>query len=94
MDSIRSNNLSLKYQRFTPSGCTNIGIRKLSLWQNSFFLTKKCDFLTSLMTLKVKNLSKMSAKHQSHVAFFCSRYVLFYFCLIFLSIYFYNTFSN
>jgi len=26
---MNSINLSLKYQRFTPSGCKNIGIRKL-----------------------------------------------------------------
>ena len=28
MNSIRSNNLSLKYQWFTPSGCNDIRIRK------------------------------------------------------------------
>ena len=28
MNSVRSNNLSLKYQRFTPSGCKDIGIIK------------------------------------------------------------------
>ena len=28
MNSVRSNNLSLKYQRVTPSGCKDIGIRK------------------------------------------------------------------
>ena len=40
MNSVRSNNLSLKYQRFTitSSGSKDIGVRKLSLWQrlNSF----------------------------------------------------------
>ncbi len=29
MKSVRSNNQSLKYQRFTPSGFRDIGIRKL-----------------------------------------------------------------
>ena len=54
MNSIRSNNLSLKYQRFTPSGCTNIGIRKFEFVAKfNFFKQKKCGFLTSLMTLKV-----------------------------------------
>ena len=28
MNSVRSNNLSLKYQRFTPSSCRDIVIRK------------------------------------------------------------------
>ena len=28
MNSVRSNNLSLKYQRFTQSGCRAIGIKK------------------------------------------------------------------
>jgi len=28
MNSVASNNLSLKYQRFTPSGCKDIVIRK------------------------------------------------------------------
>ena len=29
MTSVNSNNLNLKYQRFTSSGCRDIGIRKL-----------------------------------------------------------------
>ena len=29
MNVVRSNNISLKYQRFIPSGCRDIGIRKL-----------------------------------------------------------------
>ena len=33
MNSIESNNLSLKYQRFTSSGCNDIqGLENLSLW--------------------------------------------------------------
>ena len=28
INSVRSNSLSLKYQRFTPSGCKAIGVRK------------------------------------------------------------------
>ena len=28
MNSIRSNNIALKYKRFTPSGCEDVGIRK------------------------------------------------------------------
>ena len=33
MNSVRSNNRCLKYQRFTSSGSKDIGVRKLSLWQ-------------------------------------------------------------
>ena len=38
MDSAGPNNLSFKYQVFTPSGLQDIGIINLSLWQrlNSF----------------------------------------------------------
>ena len=31
MFSVLSNNLSLKYYRFTPSGCNDIGIRKFEI---------------------------------------------------------------
>ena len=31
MKSVRSNNQILKYQRFTPLGCKDIGLRKLEL---------------------------------------------------------------
>ena len=31
-NSVGSNNLSLKYQRFTPSGCKDIEITKFNLW--------------------------------------------------------------
>ena len=43
MNSVRSNNLSFKYQRFTPSDCKN-GLENLSLWQ-------------SLNSLAINNLS-------------------------------------
>ena len=40
MNSVRSDNPSLKYQRFIPSGCNYIGIENLSLWQRlNFFLS-------------------------------------------------------
>ena len=42
INNVKPNNLSLKYQRFTQSGCKDIKIRKLSLWQKlSFFMNKK-----------------------------------------------------
>ena len=38
MDFVRSNDLSLKYQRFTSSGCKHIGIRKFEFVANTQFL--------------------------------------------------------
>ena len=38
MKSVRSNNLSLKYQRFTPFGCEDIGIRKSEFVAKTQFL--------------------------------------------------------
>ena len=42
MNSVRSNIISLKYQRFTPKGCNDIEIKMLNLWQrlNSFYINK------------------------------------------------------
>ena len=40
MNSVTPNNLSLKYQKFTPSGCKNIGIRKLKFVTKTQFLYK------------------------------------------------------
>ena len=39
MNYVRSNNLSLKYQRFTPSGCTDIGIRIFEFATKTQFLS-------------------------------------------------------
>ena len=36
----RSNNLSLKYQRYTLSGCKEIGIRKFGFMAKNQFLCK------------------------------------------------------
>ena len=38
MHSVRSNNLSLNNQRFTPSCCKNIGIRKFELVTRTHFI--------------------------------------------------------
>jgi len=38
MTSLISNNISLKYQRFTSFGCRNIGIRKLGFVAKTQFL--------------------------------------------------------
>ena len=41
MNPDRSYNLSLKYQRFTPSGCKGIGIRKFRFVAITQFLCEK-----------------------------------------------------
>ena len=40
INSIRSNSLSLKYQRFTPSGCKDKGVRKYEFVAKTQFLCK------------------------------------------------------
>ena len=37
MISVRPNNLSLKYQKFTPAGCKDVGIKKLKLHLQFFY---------------------------------------------------------
>ena len=39
MNSVGSNNFSLKYQKFTPPGCKGIGIQKLELVAKTQFLS-------------------------------------------------------
>ena len=41
INSARSNSLSLKYQRFTPSGCKDIGVRKFKFAAKTQFLYVK-----------------------------------------------------
>ena len=55
MNSVRSNNLSLKYKRFTPSGCKVIEIRNLSLWQRLNFFTCHGEGFVSRGKLGLKN---------------------------------------
>ena len=38
MNSVRSNNLGSKYQKFTPSGCRDMGIRKLEFAAKTQFI--------------------------------------------------------
>ena len=47
MNSDGSNNQSLKYQRFTPSGFRDIGIRKLGFVAKTQFLSGKIEMLQS-----------------------------------------------
>jgi len=43
INSVRWNNLSLKYQRFTRSGCEDIGIRKFEFVAKTQFLFIKIE---------------------------------------------------
>ena len=51
MNSVRANNLSLKYQRFTSSDCKDIGIRHLE-----FVKKKLSSFAIIYEQLKMINL--------------------------------------
>ena len=46
MNPDRSNNLSLKYQTFTPSGCKDIGIRKFEFVAKTQFLYEEFIILS------------------------------------------------
>ena len=48
MNSVRSNNPSLKYQRFTPSGCKDIEMRKLEIVTNDLFSDKNIIFTLTM----------------------------------------------
>ena len=52
MNSIRSNNLRLKYQRFTPSGCKDIGVKNLELVEKAKSKTIKNMFPILLCCMK------------------------------------------
>ena len=56
MDFVRSNDLSWKYQRFTSSGCKDIGIRK-------FEFVAKTQFLYLLFSLALFNRLSYDLKH-------------------------------
>ena len=54
MTSVISNNLNLKYQRMTSSGCKNIGIKNRYVWQrlNYFYvILKSVSELNELITI-------------------------------------------
>ena len=40
--SVRSNSLNLKYQRFTPPGCKDIGIKTFELVAKTQFFSDNC----------------------------------------------------
>ena len=49
MNSFRSNNLSLKYKRFTPSDCNDIGTRKFNFVAKTQFLLKLAHESNSIL---------------------------------------------
>ena len=53
MNSVRPNNLSLKYQSYTQTGCKDIGIKKFEFMTKNQLLYKKAPFIlnTSLQFL-------------------------------------------
>ena len=53
MNSVRPNNLSLKYQRYTQTGCKDIGIKQFEFMTKNQLLYKKAPFIlnTSLQFL-------------------------------------------
>ena len=53
MTSVNSNNLNLKYQMYTSSGCRDIGIRKLGFVAKTQFLCKMCIFKNFFLSFDV-----------------------------------------
>ena len=52
MNSVKSNKLSLKYERFTSSGYKIQGLENLSLWQRlNSFQGKKADCIKGIESL-------------------------------------------
>ena len=57
INSVRSNSLSLKYQRFTTSGCKDIGVRKCKFVAKTQFLFSNIfSALCSLGWRRIKSL--------------------------------------
>ena len=57
MNSVRSNNLSLKYQRFIPSGCKDIANRKFEFVAKNIKGLKNIGFRKSEFVTKTQFLS-------------------------------------
>ena len=53
---VRSNSVSLKYKKFTPSGGKNIRIKNLSLWQDhcSQDTKRKAEFKPVKFSIRIK----------------------------------------
>ena len=55
MNSVRSDNLSLKYQRFILSGCQDIGVRKFEFVAKTHFLWPYTNTMYEEKTSKILN---------------------------------------
>ena len=66
MKYVRLNDPSMKYQRFTPNGCRDIGIRKFEFVAKTplhnivKLLVRRCDFV-ALMLCTSRRKAKLSA---------------------------------
>ena len=60
MNSVRSDNLSLKYQSFTTLGCKDVGVRK-------FEFVAKTQFLRYLLQFPKQIIFKWGFLHKSEV---------------------------
>ena len=67
-NSVISNSLSLKYQRFTPSGCKDIGVRKYKFVAKTQFFAKHPVLLNVLDIWAIGHVvpqSKLSSSIES-----------------------------
>ena len=62
MNYLRPNNLSLEYQRFPPSGCKNIGMRKLDFVAKTQFFV----FLKLYFYFFCQNILQYHRPHTNH----------------------------
>ena len=64
MNSVRLNNLSLKYQSFTTLGCKDIGIRKFEFGAKTQFLYKLRPKVAGNQIMQYRNKFKLLYEHQ------------------------------
>ena len=70
MNSVRSNNVSLKYQRFEPSGCKDIGFENFEFVAKTKFLYSKHTFKTCLFfSIPLNKRIKLGLKNISQFFF-------------------------
>ena len=70
MNSVRSNNLSLKYQRFATSGCKDIRIRKFEFVAKTQFLCEPNHrYVCEPNTIKIMNLTTVIVVNQTAIVF-------------------------
>jgi len=65
MNSVRSNILSLKYHRFTPFSCKDIGIRKFEFMAKNQFLCPKVSYIGQKRITLIMDLKRESKPEKS-----------------------------